>query len=226
MEAIVLAGGKGTRLKSVVSDIPKPMAPINNKPFLEYIFVHLQKNNVTKVVLSVGYQWKSIKKYFGNSFQNVPLLYSVEDTPLGTGGAIKKALNYVKNKEVFIVNGDTFFDINLSDLRLRKNSKLILALKQMKQFDRYGCVESNKNGFVTSFIEKKSCEIGNINGGIYLLSKNIFDGYQLGNRFSFEEFMTNNIENLKITSKVFFNYFIDIGIPEDYAKAKEELRDL
>lgn len=222
MEAIVLAGGLGTRLRSVVVDLPKPMAPIGDKPFLEYILKYLQKNGITRVILSVGYKWESIKEYFGNNYDGLKLIYSVEDEPLGTGGAIKKAMNQVKNSQVYIINGDTFFDVDLKNLILEDNSKLILSLKRMKDFDRYGCVESDDN-LVTAFIEKGYRDIGNINGGIYLASRDIFNKYDLDEKFSFEEFMQNSIQELKITSKSFDNYFIDIGIPEDYARAQCEM---
>ena len=113
MEAIVLAGGLGTRLRSVVSELPKPMAPVGDKPFLEYILKYLKKNGIDKVVLSVGYKWETIKEYFGDSFEDIELVYSIENEPLGTGGAIKQAMEYVSDVNVFIVNGDTFFDIDL-----------------------------------------------------------------------------------------------------------------
>lgn len=225
MEAIVLAGGLGTRLKSVITDIPKPMAPIGNKPFLEYILTYLENNGITRIILSVGYKYETIKNYFGNSFHNIELIYSIEDEALGTGGAIKKAMTAVEEKEVYIINGDTFFDIDLNLLKLNKDSNLILSLKEMKKFDRYGCVSSNNAGYVTVFTEKEYRDIGNINGGIYLASKTIFDSYDLEEKFSFEEFMQENMHQLRITSKVFNNYFIDIGIPDDYAKAQTEIKN-
>jgi D-glycero-alpha-D-manno-heptose 1-phosphate guanylyltransferase len=225
MEAIVLAGGLGTRLRSVVTDVPKPMAPIGDKPFLEYILRYLQKNGVTKAILSVGYKWKTIKEYFGDKFENIELVYSVEDEPLGTGGAIKKAMNQVRKSQVYIINGDTFFDVDLKNLSLEDNSKLILSLKHMINFDRYGCVESDDKNLVTAFTEKGYRESGNINGGIYLASKDIFDGYNLDEKFSFEEFMQENFKTLKASVKVFENYFIDIGIPEDYERAQSEIKN-
>ncbi len=223
MEAIVLAGGLGTRLRGVVSDLPKPMAPIGDKPFLEYILRYLQKNDIIRVILSVGYKWETIKEYFRNKFENIELIYSVENQPLGTGGAIKKAMSQVKNNQVYIINGDTFFDIDLKSLSLAHDSKLILSLKPMSNFDRYGCVEIDMNGMVTAFIEKDYNEYGNINGGIYLASRDIFDGFSLEDKFSFEEFIQNNFRKLKIRAKVFDYYFIDIGIPEDYTRAQDEL---
>mgnify|MGYP003424405264 CR=1 FL=1 len=225
LEAIVLSGGLGTRLRSVVSDLPKPMAPIGDKPFLEYILKYLQNSGVKRVILSVGYKWETIKDYFGDRFENIELIYSVEDEPLGTGGAIKKAMTQAKNNQVYIINGDTFFNVDLQSLELQNDSKLILSLKQMNEFDRYGCVESDDNNFVTAFTEKGYKKSGNINGGIYLASIDIFDNYDLNEKFSFEEFMQDNFQKLKASVKVFDNYFIDIGIPEDYEKAQSEIKD-
>ena len=131
LEAIVLAGGLGTRLKSVVSNVPKPMAPIGDKPFLEYILKYLKKNGITRAILSVGYKSEIIEEYFGNNFEGIDLVYSVEKEPLGTGGAIKKAMSKVKSNQVYIINGDTFFDINLKSLILEDNSKIILSLKHI-----------------------------------------------------------------------------------------------
>jgi D-glycero-alpha-D-manno-heptose 1-phosphate guanylyltransferase len=222
LEAIVLAGGLGTRLRSVVSDVPKPMAPVANKPFLEYILKYLSNSGITRVVLSVGYKYEVIKSYFGNSYNGIELVYSVEDEPLGTGGGIKKAMEMVNSSEVYIINGDTFFGVELLALSLDNGSKLQLSLKEMREFDRYGCVECDGE-YVRKFCEKEYKKIGNINGGVYLCKKDIFDGFDLEEKFSFEEFVTENIENLKVTAKVFDSYFIDIGIPTDYELAQSEI---
>jgi len=225
MEAIVLAGGFGTRLQKVVSDVPKPMAPIGDKPFLEYLLKYLQKNGIRKVILSVGYKWEVIKEYFGDKFGDIDIIYSIEEEPLGTGGAVSKAMNLVQNEYAFVLNGDTFFDIDLSSMSLKEGSLLQLSLKKMYAFDRYGCVET-VNGHVVKFTEKRYHKEGTINGGVYLASKNIFDVLSANKmtRFSFENFMEENIDKLKITAKVFEDYFIDIGIPEDYEKAQEDLK--
>ncbi len=228
MEAIVLAGGLGTRLRSVVSDVPKPMAPINGIPFLVYILEYLKKNGVDRVILSVGYKWKIIKDYFGERYGGMKLLYSVEDEPLGTGGAIKQALNFGKDEDIFIVNGDTFFDVDFKSLAAEFKSKkadLMLSLKTMFNFDRYGCVETDEEKRVVSFTEKEYRNVGNINGGIYLAKKNLFEGFQLPDKFSFETFMREHLNHLAIYAFVSDGYFIDIGIPEDYKKANIELRD-
>ncbi|EGT3461027.1 NTP transferase domain-containing protein [Campylobacter coli] len=214
MQAIILCGGLGTRLKSVIKDIPKPMAPINDKPFLEFIFEYLKKQGIKEVILAVSYKYEVIQEYFKDEFLSIKIKYSIEKEPLGTGGAIKEALKFIKN-EAYVLNGDTFFDIDLTKLKLNGN-RICLALKQMNDFDRYGTVNVDKHGFVISFEEKVFKKQGLINGGIYLLKKDIFDEFSLEKKFSFEEFLQENYKLLKIQTQIFNNYFMDIGIPEDY----------
>lgn len=214
MQAIILCGGLGTRLKSVIKDIPKPMAPINDKPFLEFIFEYLKKQGVKEIILAVSYKYEVIQEYFKDEFLGIKIKYSIEKEPLGTGGAIKEALKFIKN-EVYVLNGDTFFDIDLSKLKLN-GSKICLALKQMNDFDRYGTVNVNEQGFVISFEEKIFKIQGLINGGIYLLDKDIFKDFALQEKFSFEEFLQENYEKLKARAEIFDDYFTDIGVPEDY----------
>ncbi|ELJ8910308.1 NTP transferase domain-containing protein, partial [Campylobacter coli] len=173
MQAIILCGGLGTRLKSVIKDIPKPMAPINDKPFLEFIFEHLKKQGIKEVILAVSYKYEVIQEYFKDEFLSIKIKYSIEKEPLGTGGAIKEALKFIKN-EAYVLNGDTFFGIDLSKLKLN-GSKICLALKQMNDFDRYGTVNVDEQCLVISFEEKVFKKQGLINGGIYLLKKDIFD---------------------------------------------------
>lgn len=225
MEAIILAGGLGVRLSGVISDLPKPMAPIGGRPFLDYILRYLKKNGVERVILSVGYKWEIIQACYGKKFEGIELIYCVESKPLGTGGAIKKAMQYVAGETVFIINGDTFFDVPLKMLvqNFRQESKLMLSLKKMHKFNRYGCVESDEEGLVTAFLEKGYRESGNINGGVYLATNTIFNGYSLQTNFSFEAFMEKNFHKLNVLATTFDGYFIDIGIPDDYARAQSEL---
>ncbi|ELK4666007.1 nucleotidyltransferase family protein [Campylobacter coli] len=214
MQAIVLAGGLGTRLRSVVQDLPKPMAPINGKPFLAFVLEYLKKQGITEIILSVSYKYELIQKYFKDEFDGVEIHYNIEKELLGTGGAIKDALKLVKN-EAYVLNGDTLFDIDLKKLIL-SSSKICIALKQMQNFDRYGTVNVDEQGLVTSFEEKVFKKQGLINGGIYLLKKDIFNKFDLEKKFSFEEFLQENYKSLKIQTQIFDDYFIDIGIPEDY----------
>lgn len=226
MDVIILAGGKGTRLQSVVSDVPKPMAPVNGKPFLEYILRWVAQYKVSKFILSIGYKGEVIKSYFKDSFENIPIVYAEEPEPLGTGGGIQYASRFSTSEDVLIINGDTWFPISLSSLWdfHKKEGKLIsIALKEMEKFDRYGSVELSDN-LVTKFNEKKFVEKGLINGGIYVLNKKVFADDTPPSAFSFEsEILEKKIEKGVINGLVFNDSFIDIGIPEDYRKASHVL---
>ena len=225
MEAIILAGGFGTRLKHVISDVPKPMAPIGDKPFLEYIFEDLNKKGITHVILAVGYMKEKIEEYFKNQYKSIEISYSEEDVPLGTGGAIKKALFQCKEENIFIINGDTFYNVDLEGMEkfhIENKSSLTIAVKEMKNFDRYGSLVI-ENIKIIKFEEKRPMGKGKINGGIYLIKRSIFQGLEQES-FSFEKEI---LENEKIEKYAYESneYFIDIGIPEDYYKFIEEVKE-
>lgn len=228
-EAIILAGGMGTRLRSVIQDIPKPMAPIGETPFLTYLLDELKQQGIQRVVLSTGYKHEVVEESYGNSYKGMDLVYSVEDTPLGTGGAIKKALQLINTPNALILNGDTMFKVDFMSMfrfHLENESDFTLALKKMEDSQRYGVVETASNR-VVRFREKAERKAGSINGGIYLLKKEILLGKDLPEKFSFEkDFMEAYFRELKVMAFVSDGYFIDIGIPEDYAKAQQELNVL
>ncbi|MDD1504958.1 nucleotidyltransferase family protein [Lysinibacillus sp. CNPSo 3705] len=229
MDAIILAGGFGTRLQSVVSDVPKPMAPVANKPFLSYLLTYLGKYEINNVVLCTGYKHEVIENYFSTTYNTLNIKYSVENEPLGTGGAIKKALEIIDSDNVLILNGDTLFNINLNEFiefHHTEKSDITIALKHLINFDRYGSVifENNK---ITGFDEKMYKDSGFINGGVYLINKKLFNRYNLSKTFSFEkEILETKINELSISGYKASAYFIDIGIPEDYEKAQTEVKEL
>ncbi len=229
--AIILAGGLGTRLKHLIPDLPKPMAPVAGKPFLEYVLRYLQQQGCHQVVLSVGYLHHKIQSHFGNTFENISLEYIIEEMPLGTGGGIKKCLQHIgSNSNVLIVNGDTYFPVDvqkMSALHVSANASLTIALKELTHFDRYGSVVLNKNLQVMQFNEKAYCQKGLINGGIYLCNTSIVDALPQQEKFSFEtDFLNQNSSTKKIYGYVDDAYFIDIGIPEDYQGAQTEIINL
>ncbi len=222
-EAIILAGGFGTRLAHIVSDVPKPMASVCGRPFLRFILDDLQEKGVEKVILAVGYKWETIRDCFGEHYRGMQLRYSVEDTPLFTGGAIKKALAQCTNERVLVVNGDTYFDVELGKL-YETEAPVVIALKRMRDFSRYGTV-CMQDGQITGFCEKQPCKEGLINGGIYLLHREILS--DMSDRFSFEaDFLEQKVSALTMHGVESEGYFIDIGVPEDYALAQESLRPL
>jgi D-glycero-alpha-D-manno-heptose 1-phosphate guanylyltransferase len=228
-EAVILAGGLGTRLRSVIKDIPKPMADICGRPFLSYIFDFLCNQGIERAVLSVGYKWEVIKKYFGDKYKNLKLEYAVEDNPLGTGGGLKNALKHVLSEEVFVLNGDSIFNIDFHlfySLHKKKNSKLTLALKMMENTERYGIVEIDENNRIVSFLEKgiKTKEL--INGGVYLMNKEFFLSLAPEGCFSLEkDFLERYYREYEFFGFPFDGLFVDIGIPEDYEKAKNYLKN-
>lgn len=223
MEVIILAGGKGTRLSEVVADVPKPMAPVHGKPFLFYLFEWLKKYPVEKVILSIGYKSEIIIEYFGNSFSGISIEYVIEEKPLGTGGAVKFALQKSTGNEILIINGDTYFPIDLNtfySFHTGNNHLFSVALKEMKNFSRYGSVECEKDT-ILRFNEKKFCSEGLINGGIYLINRQYFESIKTTDIFSLEtEILEKEVGSSHIKGLIFDDSFIDIGIPEDYHRAQ------
>ena len=227
MEALILAGGFGKRLQGVVGNVPKPMAPVNNRPFLDYLLEYLLENGVKRVILSVYYKYELIKNYYGSNYKGMPIFYSIDNAELGTGGAIKNALTLANDENLFVINGDTYFKVNLSCLfkeHIAKNNDITLSLKPMSNFSRYGFVETDPNGSILSFNEKEYRDYGEIDGGIYLIKKNIFCGFESGNNFHFNGFIVNNLKNIKVGSHLCDGLFIDIGTPDDYSKAQVLLK--
>lgn len=226
MEAIVLVGGLGTRLKSVITDIPKPMAPVAGRPFLAYLLDYLSTGPVTKVILATGYKSEIVSGYFGNRYNGLVIEYSVEDEPLGTGGAIAKAMSLTVGSNVFVLNGDTFFAADLwkiNKFHAKLQPLVTIALKKMKNFDRFGSV-SVQDKRIIRFEEKKICPAGYINGGIYLMKRDIFHGRGLTEKFSFEtDFLEKRVSEIFMGAYISEEYFLDIGVPDDYAIAERDL---
>ena len=226
MDSIILAGGFGKRLKPEIKDIPKPLAPINGRPFLDYLFEYLMCHGMHSVILSVFFKHELIKENYNEKYKSIDISYSIDKSEYGTGGAIKSALPYANTENVLVINGDTFFDISLFELiqhHRKKNNQITIALKEMHNFDRYGYVEFNSEERVIGFKEKTFCEKGHIDGGIYLIKKSLFAPFEVKKKFSFNGFLMENIKDLKIGCKIFKDPFVDIGIPDDYRRAQEIL---
>lgn len=233
MEVIILAGGLGTRLRSTIgNEIPKCMAPIAGRPFLWYLLKYLTRYKVSHVVLSVGHLRHTIIDWIDKYGAEFPFVfdYSVEKTPLGTGGGIKLALSKTLENDVLVLNGDTYFDVDLNSFyeqHCKYPSAVSLALKPMERFDRYGAVEKNECHIIEVFREKRYCKAGLINGGVYLINKQNTDYMALPTKFSFEkEVLEPGVQNRNIYGFDFRGYFIDIGIPEDYVRANDEFLSL
>ncbi len=230
-EAIILAGGFGTRLQKVIQDTPKPMALINNRPFLEYQINYLKSFGIKRIILSVGYLSEQIINHFHNSFNGVEIDYAIEKTPLGTGGGIKLAFEKLLTQEAIVVNGDTIFEIDLQDLykkHKKNNSKFSLALRLVDEVKRYGNVIIDDKNRILKFAEKGVFSgKGIINGGTYIITKDFFKEIPLPNKFSLEtDVFEKFCSSFSFYGFKFEDYFLDIGIPEDYKKAQNEFTEL
>ncbi len=227
MEAIVLAGGLGKRLRSAVSDLPKPMAPVNGKPFLTYLLYYLAAYRVDRCILATSYLHEKIEEHYGQQFLEMEIVYSVEEEPLGTGGGLRQAFSLCRTPQVLVLNGDTFFDVALDALaraHSASSADLTIALKPMSDIDRYGVVRV-EDGRIARFEEKQRVASGLINGGVYLAKQSLFEAAELPEKFSFEEdFLKPNVGWLNVQAFISDSYFIDIGIPLDYKRAQHELK--
>ena len=225
-EAIILAGGLGTRLRDTVPDLPKCMAPVAGSPFLFYVINYLRSQGIVKFIFSTGYMHEVIEEYLNVNFSTLNYECTVELEPLGTGGAIPLALSKTTGKDIVVANGDTMYRVDLQkafQFHMQHNAECTLLLKPMKDFDRYGVVETNADDLVVNFKEKQFYQNGNINGGIYLLNKDKFLNEGFPSRFSFEkDYLENFCKTKQIYGQVQDEYFIDIGIPEDYGRAQLE----
>lgn len=237
MEVIILAGGLGIRLCSAIgNEIPKCMAPVAGKPFLWYLLDYLKGLNVTRVILSIGHLREVIFKWIEEVKNEFPFEfdYAVEETPLGTGGGIKLALSKCEEPMAFVLNGDTFFDVQLTALaeqlckhNVTDGSIIGLALKPMTDFERYGTVIKDSNDRIVQFNEKTYCSEGLINGGVYAIFCEDFNKIDLPKKFSFEkEMLEPQCKEGKLIGVELDEYFIDIGIPSDYEKANVDFKKL
>lgn len=228
-EAIVLAGGLGTRLRSAVPDLPKCMAPVAGKPFIAYVIDYFQQQGINRFIFSLGYKHEVIEEFLRLSYPGLNYVPVIEDEPLGTGGAILKACREVQGKNVIVLNGDTFFKINvlsLSGFHEQHEADCTLALKPMPQSDRYGVVEISVQQRVVSFKEKNYYENSLINGGVYALNADGFLKESFPAKFSFEkDYLEILFKQRKIYGFTQEEYFIDIGIPGDYQKANIDFKN-
>jgi len=230
MEAIILAGGLGTRLKEVIGAYPKCMAPVNGKPFLAYLFEYLGQQKCTRAILSLGYKHRVITDWLEEQDVDFEVDCVIEQEPLGTGGGMLAAMEEAETEHVAVLNGDTMFKVDLKEqLAFHKsnNAETTLALKRMHQFDRYGLVNVDTIGVITSFEEKQFREEGLINGGVYFIDREVFLARQLRGKFSFEkDYLERFTKEKRFYGYISDSYFIDIGIPTDYDKVQVDFKSL
>jgi len=227
-EAIILAGGLGTRLRSAVPELPKCMAPVGGRPFIHFLTNYFRRAGITHFIFALGYKNDYFDAFFRQDFPQGGYSVSLEDEPLGTGGAIRRACSKGGEDSVLVLNGDTFYGIGLSELSAfheAKDADCTLCLKPMTDFDRFGVVGLAPDQRVAEFREKQYYPAGLINGGVYALNRRRFLEERLPEKFSFEKDYLEKGGH-RLFGLVQDNYFIDIGIPEDYSRVKQEINQL
>ena len=225
MDAIVLAGGFGTRLRSVVPDLPKPMAPVAGRPFLEILLTWLARSGFRRVVLSLGYKADKIVGHFGASYAGMELVYEIETTPLGTGGAIRQASAHCTGSHYYVFNGDSYLDLDvpLVEAWWDQHRMPIIVARAVPDTTRYGRLEINDHK-VTEFTGQGTAGPGFINGGCYVFNTDQLSHWPLGRMFSVEvDYFPHQVKNSRFDVFLTQGQFIDIGVPEDYARAQTDL---
>ena len=227
-EAIVLAGGFGTRLAHVVPDVCKPMAPVAGRPFLRYVMDQMAAAGIESAVVADGYRREQIEDYFGGFYRGMDIVYSSEEEPLFTGGAVKQALEKCEDDWVFVMNGDTWLDVDFGAMEAAALDapdfvKAVIAVKRMKNFERYGTVEVDDKGTISAFREKKKCDEGLINAGVYLIRRDALAN--MPRKFSLEDsYFEKAVLDCALCAVECGGDFIDIGVPEDYEQAQTMLK--
>lgn len=228
-EAIILAGGFGTRLREAVPDLPKPMAPIAGKPFLAWQLDYLIRQGVTRFILSIYYKADSIRDYFGSNYKNAQIIYAEESAPLGTGGAIQFALTKATQERVFVFNGDTLCDVDLDKMRnlnIKNPHGVSILVKKINDTSRYGSISFDiASSLVTSFGEKVNSGPGYINAGIYDIPKNLFVDSNLASPFAFEDQVIKKLVSVNLFAWPAGEFFIDIGIKSDFINAQKTIAE-
>lgn len=224
-DAVILAGGFGTRLAAVVSEVPKPMAPVAGRPFLERLLDRLIAQGLTRAVLAVGHKREVIQQHFGDRYRNLAIAYSIESEPLGTGGALRQAFEEHQLERALALNGDTYCTADLAALSAAHQAQAraaTLTLVPMADAGRYGAVELDGAGRIAAFREKDPApKPGLINAGIYALDRRVFT-LASEKKFSFEQ----TILQAHAATAGFAGHiaqdalFIDIGVPDDYHRAQ------
>jgi len=231
MRAIVLAGGLGTRLRSVVSEVPKPMAPVAGRPFLERLLDYWIAEGVTEIVLSAGYLHGKVQEHFGNAYRGRPIIWSIESTPLGTGGGLMSAWEATpRDQPVLVVNGDTFFEARLDALKGMLESNAadgVMAVFEAPLERRYAGIATDASGRITGIGEAAPGRPGLMNGGAYLFAPPFFASAPGGRPMSLESdwFPAALARGQALYACRTAGRFIDIGVPEDYARAAGVLDD-
>ncbi len=223
--ALILAGGLGSRLRTIVANHPKVLAPVAGRPFLTYLLDQLMATGFRRVVLCTGYKGKQVKTTFGNTYNDLAIQYSQEPEPLGTGGALRFALPMIHTKSVLVFNGDSYVKSKLQEFLVwyfEKKPPAALLLARLPDTRRYGQVEFDANGRVVCF-EEKGARLGPgwINAGVYLFNRSLIESMPAGKPVSLEIDVFPNLISRGLYGFRCEDVFIDIGTPESYAEAND-----
>jgi D-glycero-alpha-D-manno-heptose 1-phosphate guanylyltransferase len=222
-EAVVLAGGLGTRLRPVVQDTPKPLAPIAGRPFLAYLLKKLRRAGLRRVVLATGHGSAQIETAFDREYEGLAIAYSCESVPLGTGGALWRALARCQGSRVFVLNGDTYFDVDLAAMTKAPACDVLVAVRPVVERAPYGSVRVEGRR-IAGFEEKGRIGPGLVNAGTYLVRRDLAERLPRPAPFSFErDVLESQVGRLSIEAYPSDSAFIDIGTPEDFARAQDML---
>ncbi len=226
--AVILAGGYGTRLRSVIPDQPKVLAPVGGRPFLSYLLDQLQQYRIPQAVLCTGYRGDQIEAALGSHYGTIQLEYSQEPRPLGTGGAIRGALSLCASDPILILNGDTFVPVDLQsfwDRHQAKKAQATVLLARAVDVNRFGLVGLDPEGRIQAFSEKRNQEApGWVNGGMYILHRNLLEMIPEGETVSLEREVLPFWVGKGLFGFCFAGSFLDIGTPETYGAAKDYFR--
>ena len=231
--AVILAGGLGTRLRGVVSNVPKALAPVAGKPFLDWLLTMLRRKGVDRVLLLLGYGAEKIMAFVGDGDKwNVKVAYSLEEELLDKAGALRNALPLIDERSFFFLNGDTLLDLDYDEMlsfHLSKKAKLTIAVRPWKDLSRVDPVKVDENSKVISFEKKypsRKRGFWLINGGVYIVEREIVEELPL-KRLSWEAAVIPKlVENGVVYAYKSSGYFIDIGVPEDYFRAQKEIPEI
>jgi D-glycero-alpha-D-manno-heptose 1-phosphate guanylyltransferase len=207
--------------------MPKPMVDVGGRPFLEFVLDSLVRAGVPEIILAVSYKYQLLQQHFGSCWQGVPVHYSIEATPCGTGGALLQCFEECALQRALVLNGDTLYQVDflaLLEQHVARQAMLTVALRQVEDVARYGAVRLDERDRITGFVEKGHQGPGVINAGVYIIERQIFQGLPCVAPFSFEqEILARRVEQIQPLGVVGDGYFIDIGIPEDLMRARVEL---
>ena len=226
-QAVLLAGGQGTRLASVSGGLPKPLVDVGGRPFIEYVLDELLRAGCEQVVVTASFKWELLRAHLGTSYKGCRLDWSIEQQPLGTGGAMRQAFESFDLAAALVLNADTLFRVDLTGMAARHDASaaaVTIALREVPDVARYGEVIVDHSGRITQFSEKGRSGRGLINGGIYLIDGRIWSRVPERGQFSFErDYLQRHVDDEKLCGYQADDYFIDIGVPEDLQRARHDL---